>query len=92
MQKISKPTFLKFKKQIQELYKLGKKFDKEKDPDKKEALKAEIIERCNDLKPKLHLSDCSDDEMQEMFGISTDTGAGSSVDDETSSDVLENDL
>lgn len=91
MQKISKPTFLKFKKQIQELYKLGKKYDKEKDPEKKEALKEEIIQRCNDLKPKLNLADCSDEEAQNVFGISLDSSVSENQEEEDDPDANEED-
>lgn len=91
MQKISKPTFLKFKKQIQELYKLGKKYDKEKDPEKKEALKEEIIQRCNDLKPKLNLADCSDEETQNIFGISFDSSTPETQEEEDALAIHEDD-
>lgn len=73
MSKINKITFLKYKKQIQVLYKLGKKYDKEKDPEKKELLKAEVIKRCNDLKPKLKLNGCSDEDAQNLLGVPVDT-------------------
>lgn len=70
MKKISKFVLIKYKKQIQELFKLGKQYDKETDPEKKELLKAEVIKRCNELKPKLG---CSDEEAQELLGVPVDT-------------------
>ena len=70
MKKINKIAFLKNKKQLQELYKMGKQFDKEKDPDKKAALEKEIIRRCEELKPKLNLKDCSDEEANALLGVS----------------------
>lgn len=69
MKKISKISFLKNKKQLQELMKLGKQYDKEKDPEKKAALEKEIIQRCDVLKGKLNLKDCSDKEAQELLGV-----------------------
>lgn len=70
MKKINKISFLKNKKQLQELYKMGKQFDKEKDPEKKAALEKEIIRRCEELKPKLNLQDCSDEEANALLGVS----------------------
>ena len=70
MKKISKVVFLKYKKQIQELYKLGKQYDKEKDPEKQALLKENIIKKCEDLKGKLNLQECSEDEVQNLFGVS----------------------
>ena len=60
--KISQKTFLKNRKQLQDLYKLGKQFDKEKDPVKKAALEKEIIIRCNVMKGKLDLKEASEEE------------------------------
>lgn len=76
MKKINKITFLKNKKQLQELYKLGKQFDKEKNPEKKAALENEIIQRCQVLKSKMDLQDCSDEEARELFGVSTNVNSG----------------
>lgn len=73
MKKINKVSFLKNKKQLQELFKLGKQFDKEKDPDKKAALEQEIIQRCNVLKGKLGLKECSDAEARELLGMPIST-------------------
>jgi len=73
MKKINKFVLVKFKKEIQELFKLGKQYDKETDPEKKELLKAEVIKRCNELKPKLS---CSLEEAQELLGVSVDVAAG----------------
>lgn len=75
MKKISKIAFLKNKKQLQELYKMGKQFDKEKDPEKKAALEKEIIRRCEELKPKLGLKDCSDEEARELLGVTNDVNS-----------------
>lgn len=75
MKKINKASFLKNKKQLQELYKLGKQFDKEKDPDKKAHLEKEIIKRCEILKGKLNLQDCSDEEANELLGVSCVTNS-----------------
>lgn len=73
MKKINKFVLIKYKKQIQELFKLGKQYDKETDPEKKELLKAEVIKRCNELKPKLKSAGCSDEEAQDFLGVSDDT-------------------
>lgn len=69
MKKLNKISFLKHKKEIQELYKMGKQFDKEKDPEKKAALEKEIVSRCEELKKKLNLKDCSDEEANALFGV-----------------------
>lgn len=72
MEKINKFVLIKYKKQIQELFKLGKQYDKETDPEKKEQLKAEVIKRCNELKPKLKSAGCSDEEAQDFLGVPDD--------------------
>lgn len=69
MKKINKIAFLKNKKQLQELYKLGKQFDKEKDPEIKATLEKEIVSRCEELKKKLNLKDCSDEEADSLLGV-----------------------
>ena len=73
MKKISKFALIKHKKHIQELLKLGKQYDKETDPEKKELLKAEVIERCNELKSKLG---CSDEDAQDLLGVSVEADTG----------------
>lgn len=69
MKKINKITYLKYKKQLQELYALGKKYDKEKDPEKQAILKEEIIKRCQDLKGKLNLKECSEEDLSNIIGF-----------------------
>ena len=69
MKKLNKISFLKHKKELQELYKMGKQFDKEKDPEKKAALEKKIVSRCEELKKKLNLKDCSDEEANALFGV-----------------------
>lgn len=83
MKKFNKFVLVKYKKQIQELFKLGKQYDKETDPEKKEILKAEVIKRCNELKPKLG---CSDKEAQELLGVPVDTSTSEDNTEKTSSD------
>lgn len=73
MKKISKVAFLKNKKELQELYKLGKQYDREKDPEKKAALEKDIIHRCDVLKEKLNLKDCSDEEASALLGVPVNT-------------------
>lgn len=76
MKKISKILLIKHKKEILELLRLGKQYDNETDSEKKELLKDEIIKRCNDLKPKLKLTDCSDEEAQSLLGLSGELSSG----------------
>ena len=73
MKKIKNFVLVKYKKQLQELFKLGKQYDKETDPEKKELLKAEVIKRCNELKPKLKSAGCSDEEAEDFLGVPADS-------------------
>lgn len=92
MKKISKFIMIKYKKPIQELFKLGRKYDKEKDPEKKEALKGEIIKRCNELKPKLKSSGCSDEDAENLLGVSIDTSVNKDTDINISEDQISEEI
>ena len=81
IKKINKMTFLKYKKELQQLNQLGKKHDKEKDPEKKAKLKEEILEKCADLKGKLHLQDLSEEETQNIIGVSVGSDSAEPVED-----------
>ena len=60
--KISQKTFFKNRKQLQDLYKLGKQYDKEKDPVKKAIMEKELIMKCHAMKGKLDLKEASEEE------------------------------
>ena len=87
MKQINKATFLKYKKELQELYKLGKKYDKEKDPEKKVILEEEVIRRSKELKGKLNLKDCSDEEAQNLLGVPVSPSKNNDTDKEENEDI-----
>ena len=89
MKKINKFVLVKHRKQILDLFQLGKKYDKETDPEKKELLKAEVIQKCDELKAKLKLAGYSDEEAQDFLGVSVD--ASPSEDDTEKTPISEAD-
>lgn len=71
--KISYVSYMRNKRELDALYALGYRYDMEQDPEKKAALEAEIIKRCDKLKPKLGLKDISDEEARSLLGVSAGT-------------------
>ena len=69
MKKISKLSYMKHRKELMALERMGKKYDKETDPEKKEILREKVIAMCEDLKGKLDLQDISDEEAQRLLGV-----------------------
>lgn len=67
---ISYVSYMRNKRELDALYAMGYRYDMEKDPEKKAALEAEIIKRCDKLKPKLGLKDLSDEEARKLLGVS----------------------
>ena len=68
MKKISKAEYFKHKKELQKLFSLGRKYDKEKDPEKKAALEKEIIKMSEGLKGKMHLQECTEEDKLKVVG------------------------
>ena len=68
--KISQKTYFKNRKQLHDLYKLGKKFDKEKDPMKRAIMEKELIAKCAVMKGKLNLQDASEEDIKNAMNTS----------------------
>lgn len=85
MQKISKIALIKHGKELNEIIRLGKKYDKEKDPDKKAALKEEIERRCEEFKRKVNPDNKSGEELKEALCSAIE--AGSADDTETDAEA-----
>ena len=93
MKKISKVEYFKHKKELQKLYSLGRKYDKEKDPEKKAALEKKIIEMSEELKGKMHFQECTEeDKLKVMGGDLNSSPTESKENNETEDDSITDEI